>query len=37
MTAVCVSTTKHGNMKACSIPAEIAAQIEVAPTGLLED
>jgi len=37
MTAVCVSTTKHGTMKACSIPAEIAAQIEVAPTGLLED
>jgi YbgC/YbaW family acyl-CoA thioester hydrolase len=37
MTAVCVSTTKHGTMKACSIPAEIAAKIEVAPTGLLDD
>ena len=28
---------KHGTMKACSIPAGIVAQIEVAPTGLLED
>ena len=37
MTAVCVSSTKHGTMKACSIPAEIASQIEVAPTGLLDD
>ena len=37
MTAVCVSTTKHGTMKACSIPAEIASQIELAPIGLLDD
>mgnify|MGYP000014639595 CR=1 FL=1 len=37
MTAVCVSTAKHGTMKACSIPAEVAAKIEVAPAGLLED
>ena len=37
MTAVCVSIARHGTMKACSIPAEVAAQIEVAPAGLLED
>ena len=37
MTAVCVSIAGHGTMKACSIPAEVAAQIEVAPAGLLED
>lgn len=36
LTAVCVSRTIEGTMKACDIPKEIAAKIEVAPDDLLE-
>ena len=37
MIVVCVSLTKDGAMKACTIPKDFAAKIEVAPAGLLED
>ena len=37
MTVVCVSTAERGAMKACHIPEEVAAKIEVAPAKLLED
>ena len=34
---VCVSLTNDGAMKACMIPKDFAAKIEVAPAALLED
>ena len=37
MTVVCVSLAERGAMKACNIPEEVAAKIEVAPAELLED
>jgi len=36
MTVVCVSWIESSKMKACSIPKEIAAKIEVAPAGLIK-
>jgi YbgC/YbaW family acyl-CoA thioester hydrolase len=36
MTVVCVSIADRSAMKACNIPKELAAKIEVAPAGLLE-
>ena len=37
MIVVCVSLTNDGAMKACMIPKDFAAKIEVAPAVLLED
>lgn len=36
LTVVCVTNHAGGEMKACSIPKEIADKIEVAPAALLE-
>jgi len=36
LTIVCVARAEDGSMKAVSIPAHIAARIEVAPTDLLK-
>ena len=36
MTVVCVSFTDRRSMKACTIPEDIAAKLEVAPAELLE-
>ncbi len=36
MTVICVSWIDSSKMKACNIPKEIVAKIEVAPPGLLK-
>ena len=36
LTAVCVLRTIDGKMKACNIPKEITAKIEVAPSDILD-